>query len=61
MYILTNKHCTTLYLGITNNITRRFYQHQHGDLQGFAKRYRLNRVVWLERFLNVNDARAGWI
>jgi len=55
-----------LYIGITNNIQRRFYQHRYGEVEGFAKRYRLNRVVWLEHFLNVNDAIAcekrlkGW-
>ncbi len=66
MYILTNRHCTTLYIGITNNITRRLYQHRYGELDGFAKRYHLTRLVWLEHFRNVNDAIAcekklkGW-
>jgi len=66
VYILTNKHCTTLYIGITNNITRRLYQHRYGELDGFANRYHLTRLVWLEHFRNVNDAIAcekklkGW-
>jgi putative endonuclease len=56
----------TLYMGITNNIIRRLYQHRYGDVEGFAKRYHLNRIVWLEHFRNVNDAVAcekklkGW-
>ena len=66
VYILTNKHCTTLYIGITNNITRRLYQHRYGDVDGFAKRYDLSRLVCLEHFRNVKDAIAcdkklkGW-
>ncbi len=56
VYILTNKGCTTLYIGITNNITRRLYQHRYADVEGFAKRYHLNRFVWLEHFRNVTDA-----
>jgi putative endonuclease len=66
VYILTNKRCTTLYIGITNNIARRLYQHRHGEVDGFTKRYHLNRLVWLEHFRNVNDAIAcekklkGW-
>src|SRR5262245_42649925 len=66
VYILTNKHWTTLYIGITNNITRRLHQHRYGEVDGFAKRYHLTRLVWLEHFLNVNDAIAcekklkGW-
>jgi putative endonuclease len=66
VYILTNKHRNTLYIGITNSIQRRLYQHQCGEVEGFTKRYHLNRLVWLEHFRNVNDAIAcekklkGW-
>ena len=66
VYILTNKHCTTLYIGITNNIARRLYQHRQGEVDGFTKRYQLSRLVWVEHFRNVNDAIAcekklkGW-
>jgi putative endonuclease len=66
VYILTNKHCRTLYIGITNAISRRLYQHRYGEAEGFSKRYHLNRLVWLEHFRNVNDAIAcekklkGW-
>jgi putative endonuclease len=65
VYILTNKHCTTLYIGITNNITRRLW-HRHGEVEGFTKRYRLNRLVRIEHFRNITDAIAcekklkGW-
>ena len=66
VYILTNKHCTTLYNGITNNIARRLGQHRCGEVDGFTKRYHLNRLVWVEHFRNVTDAIAcekrlkGW-
>ncbi|MGE5213492.1 MAG: GIY-YIG nuclease family protein [Nitrospirota bacterium] len=66
VYILANKHQTTLYIGITNNVQRRLYQHRCGEVEGFAKRYHLNRLVWVEHFRNVNDAIAceqklkGW-
>ena len=68
VYILTNKHCTTLYIGMTNNIARRLYQHRYGEVNGFTKRYHLNRLVWvwIDHFRNVNDAIAcekklkGW-
>jgi putative endonuclease len=58
VYIFTNKRCTTLCIGITNNITRRLYQHRHEDVMRFAKRYHLNLLVWLEHFRDVNDAIA---
>jgi len=66
VYILTNKHCTTLYIGITNNIARRLYQHRYGEAESFTQRYHLNRLVWIEHFRNVRDAIAcekklkGW-
>jgi putative endonuclease len=66
VYILTNKHCTTLYVGITNDVGRRLYQHRCGEVEDFTKRYRLNRLVWPEHFCDVRDAIAcekklkGW-
>ncbi len=48
VYIPTNKHRTTLYIGITNNIARRLAQHRYGEVEGFTKRYHLNRLVWLD-------------
>jgi|ERR1044071_1268975 len=66
VYILTNKRCTTLYIGMTNDIVRRLYQHRFGEAAGFTKRYHLNRIVWIEHFRNVKDAIAcekklkGW-
>jgi len=65
-YILTNKSCTTLDIGITNNIARRLGQHRCGEVDGFTKRYHLNRLVWIKHFRNVRDTIAcekrlkGW-
>jgi putative endonuclease len=58
VYIITNRHYTTLYIGITNNIGRRLYRHRYGEMEGFTQRYHLNRVVWLEHFRNVKHAIA---
>ena len=66
VYILANKGCTTLYIGITNNMSRRLYQNRYGKVNGFTKRYHLNRLVCLEHFRSANDAIAcenqlkGW-
>ena len=55
-----------MYIGITNNIARRLYQHRQGEIDGFTKRYQPSRLVWVEHFRNVNDAIAfekklkGW-
>ena len=66
VYILSSNRSTTLYIGIRNNIVRRLSQHRRGEVAGFTKRYRLNRLVWVEHFRNVGDAVAcekkltGW-
>jgi putative endonuclease len=55
-----------LYIGITNNIALRLWQHRCGETEGFAKRYHLDRLVWVAHFRNVDDAIAfekklkGW-
>lgn len=40
----------TLYIGITNNIMVRVEQHKSGEFEGFAARYRCNRLVYYERY-----------
>src|SRR3981081_316732 len=67
VYIVTNKHCTTLYIGMTNDLGRRIVEHKNGERAGFTQRYHLNRLVWFEYFRDVNAAIArekslkGWL
>jgi len=67
VYILTNKHRTTLCIGMTNDLELRLWEHRFGETKGFTKRYHLNRLVWFEHFRDVNDAIAcekrlkGWL
>ena len=66
VYILTNRNRTVLYVGVTTDLQRRVYEHKTGQREGFAKRYHLTRLVWIEHIRNVNDAIAcekklkGW-
>jgi putative endonuclease len=48
----------TLYTGITNNVRRRAYEHGHGLVEGFTKKYRVQRLVYYEVFKYVNNAIA---
>src|SRR3954463_7554444 len=67
VYIVTNKHRSTLYIGVTNSLVRRISQHKNGEIEGFTQRYQLNRLVWFEHFREVRDAIAcekkmkGWL
>jgi putative endonuclease len=48
VYIMTNRPDGTLYVGVTNNIIRRAYEHRTGTIDGFTKRYALHQLVFLE-------------
>lgn len=66
-YILTNKYNKVLYVGVTNNLERRIYEHKNKIIPGFTAKYNLNKLVWFENFKNVNDAISaekkikGWL
>jgi putative endonuclease len=45
-----------IYTGVTNNLFRRVTQHKSGEFKGFTQRYRINRLVYYERFQYVNNA-----
>jgi putative endonuclease len=49
VYILTDRPYGTLYVGVTNDIIRRAWEHREGILGGFSKRYGLKRLVFVER------------
>ena len=48
VYIITNKHHTTLYVGVTGFIHHRIAQHKSMSKPGFSQRYRLTKLVYLE-------------
>ena len=55
VYILTNP-SRTLYVGVTNNLRRRVYEHKHKLLEGFTKRYNLTILVYYEATPDVRAA-----
>jgi putative endonuclease len=48
VYLLTNKPRSTLYVGITNDLVRRVYEHREGLVKGFTPRYGLKMLVYFE-------------
>ncbi|HEX3323266.1 MAG TPA: GIY-YIG nuclease family protein [Terriglobales bacterium] len=46
----------TLYIGMTNNIERRVWEHKSGPFEGFASKYHCDRLVYLESFDDVRKA-----
>lgn len=57
IYIITNKNNTTLYVGVTSNLSERILAHIEKRYEGsFSARYNLNKLVYYEQFLLIGDA-----
>ena len=56
VYILTNKTNTVVYVGITNNLERRIYEHKNGLFEGFTKRYNVHKLIYYEATTDVKVA-----
>ena len=56
VYILANKRNGTLYIGVTNGLIRRVYEHKTGLIDGFTKKYNVHQLVYYERFDDVKSA-----
>ena len=50
VYIMTNKANSVLYTGVTNDLTKRIYEHKEKVAEGFTKRYNLSKLVYYEIF-----------
>jgi len=48
LYILASKRNGTLYVGVTNDLLRRVWEHKHDLVEGFTKRYGIHRLVWYQ-------------
>jgi putative endonuclease len=65
VYIMTNA-SRTLYVGMTNNLERRVYEHKHKLVPGFTSRYNITRLVHAEKYPDPRSAIArekeikGW-
>jgi len=56
VYIITNKNNTVLYIGVTNNLVRRIYQHKNKTISSFSSKYNLNKLVYYEVFPRIELA-----
>jgi len=56
VYIMTNKWNKVLYTGVTNNLQRRVIEHKEKTLEGFTKRYNVNKLVFYEVAESIESA-----
>ncbi len=56
VYILTNKNNTVLYVGVTNNLMRRIWEHKSKLIEGFTKKYNVDKLIYFESFDSPEEA-----
>ncbi len=56
VYIMTKPRDTVLYTGITTDLKRRVYEHKKKMIDGFTKRYNINKLVYYELFMDPENA-----
>ena len=58
VYIMASGRNGTLYVGVTNDVMRRSWQHKNNLQQGFMKKYGVHTLVWFEFHSSINEAIA---
>lgn len=66
VYILSNNSRTVLYIGVTNDLYRRYIEHKEGLVEGFTKKYKCHSLLYCEKYAQIEEAIArekqlkGW-
>ena len=56
VYLLTNWNNKVMYLGVTNNLERRLYEHRNKLVKGFTEKYNVHKLVYFEKIHDVTAA-----
>lgn len=56
IYIMASKKNGTLYIGVTNDLVRRVFEHKEDVIEGFTKKYKVHRLVYYEHTNDIQSA-----
>ena len=56
IYIIANKSNSTIYIGVTSDLVKRLYEHKNKLVDGFTKKYNINKLVYYEIYDDINEA-----
>ena len=66
IYLLTNRYKNVVYVGVTNDLVRRVYEHKNKLQKGFTEKYHVDCLVYYEMYIDIDEAIArekkikGW-
>jgi putative endonuclease len=58
VYIVTNRNHSVLYIGLTNSLSRRIWEHRQGTGANFPAAYQCKKLIYYEHYSNVHEAIA---
>jgi putative endonuclease len=56
VYIMANHNNNVLYIGVTSNLVKRIYEHRTKAVDGFTKKYNVNKLVYFEATNSIEEA-----
>jgi putative endonuclease len=56
VYLLTNWNNKVMYIGVTNDLERRIYEHKNKMIKGFTEKYNVRKLVYFEETQDINTA-----
>ncbi len=56
IYMITNRNNNVLYIGVTNDLKRRVFEHREKLVEGFSSKYNCSKLVWYEQTNNIGSA-----
>ena len=56
VYLITNWNNKVLYIGVTNNLERRLYEHKNKLIKGYTEKYNINKLVYFEQTNDIESA-----
>ncbi len=56
VYILASRNNSTIYIGVTNDLVRRIYEHKNNVVKGFTQKYNVHKLVYFEQTENIETA-----
>lgn len=56
VYILASKRNGTLYIGVTNSLKKRIWEHKNNIVEGFTNRYKVKELVYFEIYNDIKEA-----